>query len=517
MDLTTARSKTEATPFEAAQAELVKWGALMLSIYVVFLLVFPLLPTIYQNDHVLEIEQMLRHGRKSFAPFYILGLFALFYAYWRVLSTVHGLSRDDPEAAKSLRLWVLGLSLLCAVPLIGLYPLTALDVVLYVVRARLWALYGASPLLAWPAHFPQDPYIGFAGEFAKEPSPYGPLWELIAQIPIRLGIRDIGAGVIAMKMIALGAYVAMAVLIGWYSPQKTSRYTVSSLTALTFFALNPLVLMEAIGNGHNDIVMLALMTLGLVLWQRGRWAWAAFALTLATLIKLAGLILLPLFAVAVLAAAPDGRTRILRGLGMASIFLFTAAIAYRITGPFPDVLIGARHALFDRWGYTPAYATHVIASEIFRNKAAITQTIASTVHFLFVVYFVYLLVRLAQHKMTLLQAGFLAYFGQLLLGTAFRIWYPLWLIPFAALGLTSRAFWRTFLFSLTAEVSILMYLILWRWKLDTWSWGLDGPLKSYWDYWTITTLLTVPWVFGIPLFGPLLLRWKYLRSFNNSL
>jgi hypothetical protein len=34
-------------------------------------------------------------------------------------------------------------------------------------------------------------------------------------------------------------------------------------------------------------------------------------------------------------------------------------------------------------------------------------------------------------KMTLLQAGFLAYFSQLLPGTTFRIWYPLWLIPFA--------------------------------------------------------------------------------------
>ena len=507
----------EATPCEVAQAALIKWGAFMLSIYVIYLLVFPLTTTIYREDHVLEIEQMLRHGRKEFATFYVLGLFGLFYAYWRVLRTVHNLSRKDPEAAKSLRVWVLGVGILCAIALIGLYPITALDVVLYVVRARLWALYDASPMLAWPANYPQDPYIRFAGEYIKEPSPYGPLWELIAQVPIRLGILDIAGGVIAMKVITLISYVAMAVLIGWYARQETSRYGVSSLTAMTFFALNPLVLMQVIGNGHNDMVMLALITLGLVLWQRDRWAGAAFAITLATLIKISGLILMPLFGVAVLAAAPDWRTRILRGLGIASIFIFTAAVAYRVTGPFPEVLMGAQHALLDRWGYTPAYATLVVAQEIFQNEGAAKQVIANAAHLLFILYYVYLWIRVARRKLTLIQAAFFAYFSQLMLATTFRIWYPLWLIPFAALELNSRTYWRTFLFSITAELSILMYLIVWRWKLDTWDWGLNGPLKQYWHYWTIMTLMTAPWVFGIPLLGPLLLKWRNSRKFNTSL
>jgi hypothetical protein len=119
--------------------------------------------------------------------------------------------------------------------------------------------------------------------------------------------------------------------------------------------------------------------------------------------------------------------------------------------------------------------------------------------------------------MTLVQAGFLAYFSLLLLGTTFRIWYPMWLIPFAALGLNSHTYWRTFLFSIMAELSIIMYLIVWRWRLDTWHWGLNGPLKPYWNFWTIMTVITAPWVFGIPLLGPLLLKWKNSRQFENSL
>src|SRR5688572_30582627 len=77
--------------------------------------------------------------------------------------------------------------------------------------------------------------------------------------------------------------------------------------------------------------------------------------------------------------------------------------------------------------------------------------------------------------------------------------------------------WRTFLFSITAELSIVMYLIVWRWKLDSWEWGLNGPLEPYWSFWTIMTVITTPWVFGIPLIGPLLLKWKNSRRFENSL
>lgn len=489
----------------------------MAAIYGVYVIVFPLTPTIYQADRVLDIELMLRHGRQWFAPLYVLGLFTLFYAFWRVLKIVHEFSKIAPEKAKSLRVWVLGIGVLSGMLLIGLYPITALDVALYVVRARLWAFYGGSPMTAIPADFPQDPYIGLSGEYNDEVSPYGPVWELVAQVPIHLGLFDIATGVIAMKVISLLSYIGMAALIGWYARQDTPDSRVSPLTAMTFFALNPLVLMQAIGNGHNDMLMIALMMLGLVLWQRDRWAFAASALTLATLVKITGLIFMPLFGMAVLVAAPTWRMRIWRGLGITAIFVVTSAIAYRLTGPFPDVFEGARHVLFDRWGYTPAYLVNVIAREIYPNEGAIRSILGQVTHVVFILYFVYLLLRIVQGKMTLIQAGFLAYFSQLLLGTTFRIWYPMWLIPFAALGLNSRTFWRTFLFSLTAELSILIYLILWRWVLDTWEWGLNGPLKAYWKYRTVTTAITVPWAFGIPLLGPLLQKRNDVEQHDNSL
>jgi len=136
---------------------------------------------------------------------------------------------------------------------------------------------------------------------------------------------------------------------------------------------------------------------------------------------------------------------------------------------------------------------------------------------LFVVYYTYLLIKLAQGRTTLIEAGFMAYFSQLLLGSTFRIWYPMWILPFAAMRLTSRMWWRSFLFSLTAELSILSYFILWRWILRSWDWGVNSPLKPYWNYFTIMNIITVPWTFAIPLLGPILRKRKDPARFDNSL
>src|SRR6266496_2544433 len=503
-------------PFISARNRLLGWGALIAAIYAGFLFLFPLFPSIDQSKTVLDVEMMLKDGRKWFALFYIFGLLATFFAYWRMMKIVHAFSKEEPEAANGLRFWVLGIGIVCALLLIGLYPITALDVVLYVVRARLWALYGGSPMLTLPAHFPQDPFIRFAGEYKNQPSPYGPLWELIAQIPIRLCITGIGSGTIAMKIISLISYVCTAVLLGWHSQQQSPRYEVSNLTALTFFAVNPLVLLQTIGNGHNDMVMMAFMTLGLIWWQRGKWVETAFALTLATLIKVTGFILIPLFGMAVLAASPNWRTRFTRGFIVAAIFIVTTLIAFRLTGPLPAALEGTKTALFGRLGYSPSYAMRILVNQFTRDLHTI-QLPTNIGNYLFVLYYLYLLFQLATKKMTLLEAGFMAFFSQLFLGSTFRIWYPLWLIPFAALNLNSSTYWRTFLFGITAELSILTYFLLWRWILGHWNWPKTTAFRPHWEYWFITTWITVPWAFGIPLLVPWLRRRKDSQRFDNTL
>jgi hypothetical protein len=234
------------------------------------------------------------------------------------------------------------------------------------------------------------------------------------------------------------------------------------------------------------------------------------------LTKTTGFILIPLFGMAVLVASPHWRTRFTRGFIVAAIFIVTTLIAFRITGPLPAAFEGTQRALFGRLGYSPSYAARILVNQFTRNIHIIEQP-TNIGNYLFVLYYLYILFRLATKKMTLLEAGFMAYFSQLFLGSTFRIWYPLWLIPFAALNLNSSTYWRTFLFGISAELSLLTYYILWRWGLSHWTAPKTGPLKSHWEYWFITTWLTVPWAFGIPIFGPWLRRRKDPQRFDNTL
>ena len=497
----------------SARKEVTRWGVVMAVTYLAFVLVFPLIPNIYVEGKMLDLELILRNGFRPLIWVYILGLGLLFYAFWRVVKTLHQLSKEQPEQGKRLRKLVLGIGVLCGIILLGLYPITALDVSVYVVNARNWVLYNANPLMVPPGSFPSDPYSHLAGEYVDKTSPYGPLWEVIARIPIQMGVRDIGAGIIAMKIISLFAFTGMAVLISWYSRQQDEGFAVSEVTAMAFFALNPLVLLEALGNGHNDMLMAAFVMLGLILWQRKQWAWAALALTLASLIKLPALILIPLFGLTVLMEADTWRERLIRGLGIGAIVLGVMLISYRLMGPFPEVFSGIIQS-FSRRSFSPAYATYVIVRELAPD---ISKFILPNTRYIFLLIYAFITIALLRRKLTLLEAGFLAYFALIYLSNAFRMWYPLWFIPFAVLNLNSRTFWRTFLFSLTVEFSILSYFILWRWYWRYWEWGLNGPLAAYWDYFKIMTPFTVSWVFTLPFLADLIGRLKDKKKFMEEL
>lgn len=505
--------RNEERAFQTARMDLLLWGSAMAIIYLAFVILFPLVPYIYRQGKMLDLELILREGIRALVWCYIIGLGFLFYALWRIVSTLHRFSKSFPEKSRDLRRLTFGIGILCGVILLGLYPITALDVAVYVVNARNWVLYGANPLLVAPGSFPYDPLSQLAGEYVDKTSPYGPAWEMLGRIPVQMGITDIGAGIVAMKVITLLAFAGMAWLIGWYAEQQDKRFAVSEVTALAFFALNPLVLLEAVGNGHNDMVMAAFIMLGLILWQRGKWAWAALALTVASLVKLPALVIIPLFGLNILMDSPAWRDRLLRGLGIAAIFLGVFLASYRLMGPFPDVFSGIVES-FARRSFSPAYATYVIVRELAPDLSAY---ILPNTRYVFLLIYAFIALSLLRRKLTLLEAGFLTYFAMNYLSNAFRLWYPLWFIPFAVLNLNSRTFWRTFLFSLTVEFSIISYYILWRWHLRYWEWGLTGPLAPYWDYFKIMTPFTVSWTFTLPFLGDLVGRWKDKKRFLNEL
>jgi hypothetical protein len=507
-------------------------GLAMQTIYVVYIVAFPLISNTRAGGPAADLEILMR-GSRWFASIYTIGILLLYYLFWQAMQLAHNLSRPSVHASHRthkrilpFKIVVLAFGLLFGFTLIWLYPITANDLFRYVLRGRIWAVYGASPMLSPPNNFPDDPYIAFAGEFGDWASGYGPLWEIVVQAPLRLGATDMVPGAISLKLVVLLSFLVCGVLIGWFAtPEKgpstlrlrsgqagsgcnpsTILHPPSSLVALTFFAWNPLILMQGPGNGHNDMVFMALMVFGVILWRRKLWWGAALALTLAALTKATALLMIPLFGVLLLRNERTWRQRIMKGLGAALIGLVTAYLIYSVLGPISEALQGVSAMLTTRRGFAIASGLRMVLREIIPRHVAETLP-RTTGRYLFLIFYAWLLVQLWRNKLNLVTAGFLAYFSQLMLGRTFRMWYPTWLIPLAALYLTPATFWRTLLFGLTAELSIMNYFVVWRWWLRDLPWGKFGPLSLYWNYWTIMHTLTVPWLFGIPLLGPIAMRW----------
>ncbi|MFN8459857.1 MAG: PT domain-containing protein [Anaerolineae bacterium] len=573
-------------------------------IYTIYIIAFPLISNTHKGGPAADLEILMRDYR-WFAPVYTIGIFLLYFLFWQALKTVSSVKspsqRDAKRARKAqvsdtnatrntqaltrFKLFILSFGLIFGFTLVWLYPITANDLFRYVLRGRVWAVYGESPMLSPPNNFPTDPYSAFAGEFGQWVSGYGPLWEILVQIPMGLlGAVDMVPGSISLKLIVLLAYALCAIILGWFAlPEITPKFTFASipqpsylptlqpsslptlqpsnpptlqpsasLIALTFFAWNPLILIQAAGNGHNDMVFMALMVLGIAFWQRKWWAAAILALTLATLAKITGLLILPFFAIVVWRDEPSWRQRLFKMAGIAVIALITSYIVYSALGPLPQLFQDVWNALstrlsvvfktlpqarpwwdslsawlgfapFDptappglgsmltvRRGFAIASGLRMLLREILPGNA-VEPIPRNTASYIFIIFYLWIVIALWRRKLTFITASFLAFFSQLMLGATFRIWYPMWLIPLVALHLTPLTFWSTFLFSLTSELSIINYFVVWRWWLNTWSWGKNGPLAKYWNYWTTMHLLTVPWVFGIPLFGPILLRWWQRR------
>ncbi|MCB0210661.1 MAG: hypothetical protein KDJ52_15080 [Anaerolineae bacterium] len=556
-----ARQESTEKKFHTTLMQLVIIGLLSQLVYVSYIVAFPLISNTQAGGPAADLEILMRDYR-WFAPFYTAGILLLYYLFWRAIQLVthfnaapspseQALSPAARNAERNIKLLILGFGLVFSFTLIWLYPITANDLFRYVLRGRIWAVHGESPMITPPDAYPDDPYAAFAGEFGDWVSGYGPLWEIIVQVPLRLGAVDMVSGSVGLKFVVLFFYMMSAILLGWFIiPEKGT-----SLTALTFFAWNPLILIQGPGNGHNDMVFMALMVLGLVLWQRKLWWAAALALALSALAKASALVLIPLFGVALLRQEKSWSQRIIKGSGAVVIGLITFYLVYSVLGPVSETLTGVSDMLTTRRGFAIASAVRMVLREVVPRGAeaaippesiwgvaslqaipcnagesgsllpklvnnvlpcnlgeAMPRTIARNI---FLVFYLWLLLQVWRNKLNIVTAGFLAYFAQLMLGRTFRIWYPMWLIPLAAIHLTPATFWRTFLFSLTSELSIINYFVVWRWWLRTWPWEKLGLLTTLY-YWPVMHLLTVPWLFGIPLFGPMLIKWANRQNIASD-
>ncbi|HSD84055.1 MAG TPA: glycosyltransferase family 39 protein, partial [Anaerolineae bacterium] len=224
----------------------------------IYLLVFSLPYPLSQHYNQIPPVDYAKLSNYSLVGFvsYLVGLATLFILYLWALRLIMPKNGETARAVIGLRFVLVTGAALAAVLWLS-YPLGAIDVFVYAVYTRGWALYGLNPLATAPAQYPaSDPWLGLAAEWIDAPSPYGPVWQVLSLGAYYAGGGDFLRQVFALKISAIVAYLGCTILIYRLLQQIRSDWALAGTIA---FAWNPLVLIEVAQNAHNDIVMIFFM------------------------------------------------------------------------------------------------------------------------------------------------------------------------------------------------------------------------------------------------------------------
>lgn len=224
------------------------------------------------------LYRLVYHERGLATLIYSFIILALFGFYLTILRLV----KKQKLTARQLWLWLA----VTVIILLFSYPAFSNDVFNYIATAKVTFFYQENPYLVMPIEIPNEPMLKYL-HAANKVALYGPAWIILTGVPHLLGRGNILASIFTFKIFVALFYAATAYLI-W-------RISQFNLWSLAFFAFNPLVVVETLVSGHNDVVMMFWALFAFFWVRRKRFFLALIFLLISVLIKLATLFLLPVF------------------------------------------------------------------------------------------------------------------------------------------------------------------------------------------------------------------------------
>jgi hypothetical protein len=222
---------------------------------------------------------------------------------------------------------VLGLSVLAHLAVLTLPLLFSRDVYSYGMYGRIAGVHGANPYVAVPADFPADPLAGLVGpRWIGTPAVYGPLFTLISA-GIARAVGSVEGLVLAFRAAAVAASLATAVAATALARRVRPERAAFAAAA---FGLNPVVLFQSAGSGHNDLLVALAVALAALLVLGGRALPATAVLALGAGVKATAAVPLLLLAAWEEGRRPAGRrSRALAAhLGLAAAVWLAAALPF---------------------------------------------------------------------------------------------------------------------------------------------------------------------------------------------
>ncbi|MEK7450485.1 MAG: hypothetical protein AAB662_00935 [Patescibacteria group bacterium] len=251
-------------------------------LYVLFLLCFSIFSYLFIDPNLLYLHRFYSgfafNNRQLTSVLYILLILIFFLFYFLIVR----LGKKGLFSLKDFRLYVI----LTIILLFFSYPaMLSYDIFNYAATSKVLFFYHENPYLIMPVEFTKDPLLLFM-HAANKTALYGPVWILLTGIPYLLGFGNFLLMLLNFKLFVILFYLGTISMV-W----KISK----NFSTLLLFSLNPLIIIETLLSGHNDIVMMFFALTSFYLLMKKKIFWAVIFIMLAILIKYATLFLLPIF------------------------------------------------------------------------------------------------------------------------------------------------------------------------------------------------------------------------------
>ena len=178
--------------------------------------------------------QTFFHNPSLLTAFYAVTILAIFIPYLLMLKF------------NKFRQLLIPLILVCLV-LAFSYNALSHDVFNYIFNAKMLVTYHADPHTQVALNFADDPWLRFMHN-THTPAPYGYTWTIISILPYILGLGKFTLTLFVFRLWEILALISTYLILKKHSTKK--------LNYLFLLFFNPLILIEIISNGHNDLWML---------------------------------------------------------------------------------------------------------------------------------------------------------------------------------------------------------------------------------------------------------------------
>ena len=408
----------------------------------------------------LGFTEMLGADWRRIAVQYVVFVLLAFALYGVALAAAWRCGRSVPPAI------LFGFPAVFVLVLAWMYPAAAMDVIKYQADARTFWVYGDNPLTVPPAAHPYP--IGIS--WADAPSPYGPLWTLLTFGPAALPGDHYLVGLLLFKLLAGAFFLGCAWLLyrlvarvrpGWES------------TAVVLFAWSPFVALRAVGNGHNDLVMMFFVLAALERAQRRDWLLMFPALAASVLVKYATALLVPMFLWYAWSHAPGTVRERARALapGLGAAVLLTVLCFVPFWEGAGTLAATVKHASSEEYMITSTPLLIKTRLDRVMGPDEATGAARRIAWLAFLALYVPLVWQARRDFTRLVTCSFNALFLYLLVASVwFRPWYMLWPLTLAALlpGTWFTPLLLATSFSCAFPDLVEHYRYHWHWLRDYW-------------------------------------------------